>query len=296
MAILIRNKCKYCNAEFNENELYCPSCGAKDFIRIEVVEEETPAPKRKSVPAIIITYLAWWIILITIGSIISVATGHRNRDKDKETEIETKTDNTFGISLTTGGSQGSSNTVRKELKYSDDLLERDDLYLGMPEDTNTIDYNIDIAISGSYDDLTENIIENLYAKQIYTFDYNIPISLEVNENDVEFSVNNLKVYETRSGRSLVVVDMGITGNIDNLDFYLEEEDGARIKFTLQSYEEKEYGTIEKFVESRPYRYNFNLSQTGVKYSSFVVKLNGETYKYNINYDKVKGYIEYWGLK
>ena len=51
-------KCKTCGREINEEDLYCPHCGSKQFIE-EVKKEEVkePAHKKKSVALVLALFL-----------------------------------------------------------------------------------------------------------------------------------------------------------------------------------------------------------------------------------------------
>ena len=141
-----------------------------------------------------------------------------------------------------------------------------------------------------------DIKENIYSRQFSMIEFSIPTQIEFSTDDYSIDVSEIK-FDYYSQKCYVLLKLVVSDEIKgSFDMYLVDEDGAKNKLVLQSYDAKEYSNVKDFINAKPWRCEFEISGVFTEYDFIIFRANGEEYKFELNYDKAKGKIEYYGLK
>lgn len=265
--------CKYCNTVYEHKVKECASCGAVEFTANSHI---VPFEKEKMNPLVKAAIIC---IAVIIGSAIILAI-------------------LAALMISADPSQADSSQY-KSIEYSYDTVDLDDenMFLGKKYESMSTDYYTSIKITGKFNELHENIFDNVYSSQFQSFCFDIPCNIELKGESYSIDITNLNFCYFGSANCSIYPKVSASGDVDGeISMYLIDADGNKNKLLINKYSRDKYSAVEDYLFSDEYSKEFEIDRSLEKYSSLLIEVNGEAQTFELDYDRGSGYIEYYGMK
>lgn len=262
--------CRYCRKVYNKPVKECAACGATDFIETSYLVSE----QRNKKLLIIITVPAAIILILLFTMLKAAGTAFK------------------GVS-----DEASTDFTVKEYAYSESLLTDPEMSLGKTSSDTKINDNIYIRVTGSYNDLTENICNNIYTNQLQRYTFSVPCDIEIKDGDFHAEITALDFSYFKSD-SYVDANGSFAGKTDkDISIYLVDAEGNKDKLLIADYNRMydEYSGIGEYLCSDESVKAFSINNILMEYKAVIIEYGDTSSEFELDYSRASGTIEYCPL-
>ena len=286
-------KCAYCGKRYSVQQEHdcCPHCGAFNEFELKKPIVNKNTNKEGSIFKQILNGIWKWFKglklrykLLTIFLVINIVPGI-----------------IFGIIDTIDYQIWESQQRDYTFYYNSSLLEEPTAYLGGKNNYSyERDWNVDVTVYGTFDELYEYVYKNLIKDQFNSMEYTLSSSGEVDYKDSTIYIDLLS-FDLSSYSSGIYLDYEIEGNDvpSSMKMYLCAGEDIKDRLTMPSYED-EYKNLSDYLFSQKSngheRLDLNASDI-VKYEYLLIEMDDEIHKIDLKYDEdLEVSIRYYGYK
>ncbi len=261
--------CKYCDREYDEAVALCEGCGASDFIESSYVVESASSKKSKAFLKKALIVIG---IIIAVNILLTVIVGILD-------------------------AVAMSKYKKYEYDYSSELINDPNVFMGKTMADAEKDFNTTIKISGSFNDLYENVYNNIYSSQLISTSFDMPCDIEVKTDEFTLHITELGFSYYSNAKGYVEPASQLTGKIkSDIELFLVDSQGNKDRLLIEQYNRDKYDSIASYLSSDEYRKDFTISNSLIIYDKLLITVDGEAYEFELDYGRANGDVTYYGLK
>lgn len=193
----------------------------------------------------------------------------------------------------------SSEFTVKEYSYDPSLLTDPEMCIGKTAADSNINDKIYIRVTGSYNDLTDNIYKNIYSSQMQRYTFSVPCDIEIKDGDFHAEITALE-FSYYSSDSYVDTNGSFVGTTDkDISLYLVDNNGHKDKLLIADYirlYDNEYSSIAEYLCSDESIKAFSINNILMGYKSFIIEYGDTSQAFELDYSRASGTLEYCPLK